>query len=177
MLVGVVHNAVDVKFDAMAGLEFEANEDGVFEWIKAEGEYETFVHLADNTQVFHIGANPLQDIAAAIGDLRAESLGVNNLLVTNRPAANDSIAAIDRAIGAVSSERSKLGAVQNRLEHTINNLGVAAENLTAAESRIRDLDFAMEMIEFTRNQIMLQAGTAMLAQANMKPQTVLMLLG
>ena len=179
MLVGVVHKAVDVKFDPMAGLVFEAGEDGVFHWTKLEapGVYETYVHLADNTQVFHIGANPLQDIAAAVGDLRAEALGINNLLVTNRPAANHSIAAIDRAIGSVSSERSKLGAVQNRLEHTINNLGVAAENLTAAESRIRDLDFAMEMIEFTRNQIMLQAGTAMLAQANMKPQTVLMLLG
>ncbi len=180
MLVGVVHSAVDVKFDAMAGLTFGINEsdaEGVFQWSQSPDSYETFVHLADNTQVFHIGANPLQDIAAAIGDLRAEALGVNNLLVTNRPVANQAIATIDRAIGQVSSERSKLGAVQNRLEHTINNLGVAAENLTAAESRIRDLDFAMEMIEFTRNQIMMQAGTAMLAQANMKPQSVLMLLG
>lgn len=176
MLVGRVHKNVDVKFDAMAGVAFGSN-DGKFNWSAATSSYETFVHLADNTQVFHIGANPLQDIAASVGDLRAEAIGVNNILVTDRGLANQSIATLDRAIGQVSSERSKLGAVQNRLEHTINNLGVAAENLTAAESRIRDLDFAMEMIEFTRNQIMMQAGTSMLAQANMKPQSVLMLLG
>ena len=177
MLIGVVHQNVDVKFDAMAGIDFGINDDNVFGWDSSTSAYTTFVHLADNTMVFHIGANPLQDVAAGIGDLRAEALGVDNILVTNRGAANAAISTIDNAIGRVSSERSKLGAIQNRLEHTINNLGVAAENLTAAESRIRDLDFAMEMIEFTRNQIMMQAGTAMLAQANMKPQTVLMLLG
>jgi flagellin len=178
MLIGVVHENVDVKFDAMAGLDFAIDgDDGkTFEW-SAGDAHETYVHLADRTQVFHIGANRFQDIGAAIGDMRAEALGVSNILVTNRLAANDAIDTIDRAIGRVSSERSKMGALQNRLEHTINNLGVSAENLTAAESRVRDLDFAMEMIEFTRNQIMMQAGTSMLAQANMKPQSVLMLLG
>lgn len=178
MLIGAVHQNVDVKFDPMAGIEFGIDgESGVFGWSESAEAYTTYVHLADNTMVFHIGANPLQDVAAGIGDLRAEALGVDNILVTNRGAANAAISTIDSAIGRVSSERSKLGAIQNRLEHTINNLGVAAENLTAAESRVRDLDFAMEMIEFTRNQIMMQAGTAMLAQANMKPQSVLMLLG
>ncbi|MGI6555698.1 MAG: flagellin, partial [Bacillota bacterium] len=80
------------------------------------------------------------------------------------------------AIEAVSTERSKLGAYQNRLEHTINNLGTSAENLTAAESRIRDVDMAKEMMEFTKNNIISQAATAMLAQANMMPQLVLQLL-
>ncbi|WP_341271085.1 flagellin [Syntrophomonas wolfei] len=109
--------------------------------------------------------------------MRARALGVNNILVTDRDHATASISKLDAAIQRVSSERSKMGALQNRLDHTINNLGVASENLTAAESRIRDLDFAKEMMSFTRSQIMLQAGTAMLAQANMKPQSVLQLLG
>ncbi|ADI02652.1 flagellin domain protein [Syntrophothermus lipocalidus DSM 12680] len=77
----------------------------------------------------------------------------------------------------VSAERARLGAIQNRLEHTINNLGTALESLTAAESRIRDVDMAREMMEFTKNNILQQAGTAMLAQANQQPQSVLQLLG
>ncbi|MGE5560899.1 MAG: flagellin, partial [Chloroflexota bacterium] len=83
---------------------------------------------------------------------------------------------IQSALDRVSSQRANLGAVQNRLDHTIANLSTAAENLSAAESRIRDVDMASEMVTFTRNQILLQAGTAMLAQANQKPQAVLQLL-
>lgn len=174
LLVGVVHPHVDVKFDPMAGIRVELD-GNTFEWQSGATD-SIFIHLSDNTMVFHIGANPLQDVGAAIGDMSAEALGIDNILVTNRMSANRALTQIDYAIGRVSSERAKLGAVQNRLEHTINNLGVAAENLSAAESRVRDLDFALEMVEFTRNQIMMQAGTAMLAQANMKPQSVLMLL-
>ena len=175
LLVGVVHPNVDVKFDPMAGITVDASE-GDFKWDTADEPSRIFIHLSDNTMVFHIGANPLQDVGAAIGDMSAEALGVDNILVTNRESANRALSQIDYAIATVSSERAKLGAVQNRLEHTINNLTVAAENLAAAESRVRDLDFALEMVEFTRNQIMTQAGTSMLAQANMKPQSVLMLL-
>jgi len=83
---------------------------------------------------------------------------------------------IDAAINKVSEQRANLGAVQNRLEHTINNLGTSSENLTAAESRIRDVDMAKEMMTFTKNNILQQAATAMLAQANAQPQTVLQLL-
>lgn len=179
MLVGTVHQNVDVEFDNMTGIQVA--------WNTATKNFDltggfankdtTFVHIADNTMVFQIGANPLQDVGASIGDMRARALGVNNILVTDRAHANDSISKIDSAIQRVSSERSKMGALQNRLDHTINNLGVASENLTAAESRIRDLDFAKEMMAFTKAQIMLQAGTAMLAQANAKPQSVLQLLG
>jgi len=97
--------------------------------------------------------------------------------VLSQTEANEAIETIQAALNDVSTERSKLGAVQNRLEHTIANLGVAAENLTAAESRIRDVDMAQEMMEFTRNQILIQAGTAMLANANVRPQSVLQLLG
>jgi flagellin len=84
---------------------------------------------------------------------------------------------VDDAIATVSETRGNLGALQNRLEHTIQNLSVSKENLASSESRIRDTDMASEMMEFTRNQIMQQAGTAMLGQANMVTQSVLQLLG
>jgi len=179
LLVGTVHQNVDVEFDNMTGIKLAWNTDTKnFDLTGGFASKDTtFVHIADNTMVFQIGANPLQDVGASIGDMRARALGVNNILVTDRAHAADSITKIDSAIQRVSSERSKMGALQNRLDHTINNLGVASENLTAAESRIRDLDFAKEMMAFTKAQIMLQAGTAMLAQANAKPQSVLQLLG
>ncbi len=108
-------------------------------------------------------------------DEDAESLqGID--VSSSQQAANDAIAAIDDAIVLVSAERSKLGAMQNRLEHTIANLGTAAENLQAAESRIRDLDMAEEIMVLTKNNILQQAATAMLAQANIAPQSVLQLL-
>ncbi len=96
--------------------------------------------------------------------------------ISTQEAADAAITKFQAAIDNVSSERSKLGAVQNRLEHTINNLGASSENLTAAESRIRDVDMAKEMMEFTKNNILSQAAQAMLAQANQQPQGVLQLL-
>lgn len=103
--------------------------------------------------------------------------GLTNIIdVSNRDAADAAIATIDAAVGLVSTERSNLGSVQNRLEHTINNLTATAENLSAAESRIRDVDMAEEMMEFTKNNILSQAATAMLAQANQMPNSVLQLL-
>ena len=97
--------------------------------------------------------------------------------VSSQAAADKAITIINDALETVSAERSKLGAMQNRLEHTIANLGTSAENLQAAESRIRDLDMAEEIMAFTKNNILQQAATAMLAQANMAPQSVLQLLG
>jgi len=91
--------------------------------------------------------------------------------------ANQAISTINKAINDLSTQRSQLGAWQNRLEHTISNLNNAAENLQAAESRIRDVDMAEEIMAFTKNNILQQAATAMLAQANMAPQSVLQLLG
>ena len=91
-------------------------------------------------------------------------------------AASANLTIVQTAINIVSEKRSNLGAVQNRLEHTINNLGASSENLTAAESRIRDVDMAKEMMEFTKNNILTQAAQAMLAQANQMPQGVLQLL-
>lgn len=128
---------------------------------------------------FQIGANANQLITVNIGAMNTSALGIDgtNIGVGSAASATASISVIDAALNVVSTQRSNLGAIQNRLEHTINNLNVASENLAAAESRIRDVDMAKEMSNFTRTQILTQAGTAMLAQANMKPQTVLKLLG
>ncbi|HBC93774.1 MAG TPA: flagellin [Pelotomaculum sp.] len=101
---------------------------------------------------------------------------VGGVDISTQKAANTAITNINNAIEAVSAERSKLGAYQNRLEHTINNLGTSSENLTASESRIRDVDMAKEMMEFTKNNILSQAAQAMLAQANQQPESVLQLL-
>jgi flagellin len=116
---------------------------------------------------------------AATGDLAIAGAGVTGTATFNATAASGASAgidAIDLAIKTVSSTRADLGAIQNRFDHTINNLNVAVENLTASESRIRDADMAQEMVQFTRNQILSQAGTAMLAQANQASQGVLSLL-
>ncbi|MGI6037842.1 MAG: flagellin [Limnochordia bacterium] len=111
------------------------------------------------------------------GEKVADAEAWGGIDVSSRAAANRAVTDIQTAIDKVSAERSKLGAVQNRLEHTIANLGTSAENLQAAESRIRDLDMAEEIMAFTKNNILQQAATAMLAQANMAPQSVLQLLG
>jgi len=174
-LIGIIHENVDVKFASDANVSASYS-DGEFV-LNPGDDYSTAVHLADNTQVFQIGANELQNMGAAIGRMDAEALGVQSVLVTDAFSAGRSITKIDEAISRVSSLRSDLGAVQNRLEHTINNLGVAAENITASESRIRDVDMAAEMMEFTKLNILTQASTAMLAQANSQPQSVLQLIG
>ncbi|MFY9175325.1 MAG: flagellin, partial [Peptococcia bacterium] len=128
---------------------------------------------------FQIGANAQQSLNIKIDTAMSSSgLSVNEIDVTDftTTSFDDQLAAIDSAINTVSNTRSYLGANQNRLEHTIINLQTSAENLTAAESRIRDVDMAAEMMEFTRQSILAQAGTAMLAQANQRPQSVLQLL-
>ena len=131
---------------------------------------------------FQVGANAEQSVTQSFSQVSAAVLGVGEAAVNVNPAEGDpdidgALEAIDAAITTVSENRAELGAFQNRMESTIRNLSVAVENLSAAESRIRDTDMALEMVEFTRNQILSQAGTAMLAQANMAPQSVLSLLG
>ena len=127
-------------------------------------------------KVFHIGANKGQSIEVSIKSMTAEDLSIEAINLATQTGANDAIETIQTAIDLVSAERAMLGAVQNRLEHTINNLGTSSENLTAAESRIRDVDMAAEMMDFTKNNILTQAAQAMLAQANQQPQGVLQLL-
>ena len=126
---------------------------------------------------FQIGANAGEVLNVAVSqDFSAGSLGVSGLDFSSLTGASAALSSIDAAITTVSNSRANLGAVQNRFEHTIANLSVAAENLSASESRIRDTDMAQEMVSFTRAQILSQAGTAMLAQANSAPQSVLSLL-
>ncbi|MCG7407985.1 flagellin [Paenibacillus sp. ACRRX] len=128
---------------------------------------------------FQVGANKDETIKLTLTKATAKDLGVDKLDklddASNAKAAGN-LEKVQEAINKVSENRSGLGAVQNRLEHTINNLGTTAENLQAAESRIRDVDMAKEMSTFTKNNILNQAATAMLAQANQQPQGVLQLL-
>jgi len=131
------------------------------------------------TLSFQIGANATQKLDVKFNGMTDVDLKVvvgTDVKLDTHANASASITKINDAIELVSAERSKLGANQNRLEHTINNLGTSAENLTAAESRIRDVDMAKEMMEFTKNNILTQAAQAMLAQANQQPQGVLQLL-
>ena len=128
-----------------------------------------------------VGANAKQSMSIEIGDMRAEALGIkddagNSLSVKSAEDANKAIEAFDAALNAVSSQRANLGAVQNRLEYTISNLDNTAENLTSAESTLRDVDMAKEMMEYSKNNILNQAAQAMISQANQQPQNVLQLL-
>jgi len=174
-MLGMVYKNVDVKFDTNFATT-AVFQSGKF-YASAGASANTFIHLVDSSQVFQIGANELQNMNAAVGDMRTAALNINNILVTDIESAGKTITKLDQAIARVSAQRSSLGAVQNRLEHTIANLGVASENISASESRIRDADMAKEMMEFTRLSILSQSTTAMLAQANQQPQQVLQLLG
>ena len=127
---------------------------------------------------FQIGANGVEDqrVTLSVGDMSSTSIGVGGADVSTQDAANKAIDMVDSAVKTVSMQRAGLGALQNRLEYTVNNLTTTNENLTAAESQIRDTDMATEMINYTKNNILQQASQAMLAQANQQPQAILQLL-
>jgi flagellin len=125
------------------------------------------------TLTFQVGANSGQTLSVSLASMGSSALGVSGLNLTSAAA---SITSLDAAISSVSTQRGNFGAVENRLEHTISNLSVSQENLSASESRIVDTDMASEMTNFSKQQILEQAGTAMLAQANQMPQNVLTLL-
>ncbi|WP_338835755.1 flagellin [Neomoorella thermoacetica] len=131
---------------------------------------------SETVSVSSTGVSSYAAVTGANGTVTKAAFVAAGIDVSTQAAANAAITTIDEAIKKVSAERSKLGAIQNRLDHTISNLSVASENLTAAESRIRDVDMAQEMMNYTKNQILSQAGTAMLAQANQLPSTILQLL-
>ena len=131
---------------------------------------------------FHIGANMDQRVRAYVGTMTAKALGVRDigdesiLTIDTPETANRAIGTLDEAIKKINKQRADLGAYQNRLEMSVVGINIAAENLQASESRIRDVDMAKEMVEYTRNQILTQSGTAMLAQANQQTQSVMSLL-
>jgi flagellin len=136
----------------------------------------TSTNAAGTGGVFQVGSNSGDTVGVNITAVSSSALGVNAILVNTDANAAAAITAIDAAISSVSGTRGALGAMQNRFESMINNLSVTTENLQASESRIRDLDMANEMVAFTKNQVLQQAGTAMLSQANQIPQTILTLL-
>ena len=144
---------------------------------KGTGDTNFRLRVVDNSPMLQIGANEGQNMQVAIGDMSARALGIDRLDMSTVKGAQDAIGKLGNALSRVSAERSKLGAYSNRLDYTMNNLENTATNLSDAESRIRDVDMASEMINFTSAQIMQQAGTAMLAQANSMGQSVLSLLG
>ena len=138
------------------------------------------MNLLDGTfknKNLQVGSLSGQSIGISISNMNAQSLGVSGLKVSSFGQAGAAMSKIQAAIDTVSTQRSKLGALQNRLEHTINNLDTTAENTQSAESRIRDTDMAAEMVQYSKNNILSQAGQSMLAQANQSNQGVLSLLG
>jgi len=139
-------------------------------------------NIITSSMWFHIGANMDQRERVFIGTMTSKALGVRNvgseeiMSLSTPENANRSIGVLDASLKKINKQRADLGAYQNRLEHAIKGIDIGAENLQAAESRIRDADMASEMVEYTKNRILVQASSAMLAQANQKTQTVLQLL-
>ena len=166
------------EIDALTGLSFTviAAKDNSGEFVDGKSKSTTFE--GSDSVTFQIGANGSADqkVSVGVADMSSKGIGIANISVATQDLANNAIDAIDKAINFVSSTRADLGAVQNRLEYTVKSLSTTAENLTAAESRIRDTDMAKEMSEMTKNNILQQAAQAMLSQANSMPQGVLQLL-
>ena len=150
---------------------------------KADGKFVAYAEKAFDLKAgtgltLQIGdtADDFNQLKVEVGSMKAKSLGIDTIDISTQSGAQTAVSKIKDAINSVSSTRGDLGAIQNRLEHTINNLSVTTENMTAAESRIRDTDMADEMMAYTKNNILVQAAQAMLAQANQVPQGVLQLL-
>ncbi|MBF0508908.1 MAG: hypothetical protein HQK57_08290, partial [Deltaproteobacteria bacterium] len=168
---------VDIKFSPTVGVNTTWNANtGSFDFASDGQAHSMVLHVVDKHVNLAVGANAGQNISTSIGEVDTASLGLDNVLMVDPTLAQRSISKIDHAINMVSSQRSKLGAVMNRLDYTVNNLSVMSQNMTAAESSITDLDMAQGVAAMTKYQIMNQAGTAMLAQANQLPQSLLTLL-
>ena len=177
---GTVTDADQIK-KVKALLSFQIDGDTMqFDATKtvAEGSGTLAANGGASSLVLQIGDtnDSYNNLAIGIESMSATGLEINDIDISTRDGAADAIEKIKTAINTVSTQRGKLGAIQNRLEHTINNLGITNENITAAESRIRDVDMAKEMMTFTKNNVLMQSAQAMLAQANTQPQSVLQLL-
>ena len=167
---------IDIEVDAMAGLSANWDEN-TKQFITARKEvYSAYLHLKNNGTVFQVGANEGEDFIVQLGDSSSNALGISAVNVLTRETASHAISTIDNAINKISSQRAKIGAYENALEHTMTNLTTTSLNLTNAESRIRDADMSKSMMELVKLQILNQSGTSMLSQANQLPQSVLSLL-
>lgn len=180
----------DFSVELTAPVTPDANADGKIVFTKSDttgvavsitdgaGVGKDLVAKSGKGLTFQIGANGVEDqrVTLNVDDMSSKAIGVANADVSTQDAANKAIEMVDSAVKTVSMQRAGLGALQNRLEYTVNNLTTTNENLTAAESQIRDTDMATEMINYTKNNILQQASQAMLAQANQQPQAILQLL-
>jgi flagellin len=177
---GALHENIDIRLINNFAIGVNASNlrtDGYGTYVFEESGRNSFVvHIAANSAVLQIGANQGENMVISFGNISASALGVDKVSVRDRELAARATTLIDNAISKVSTKRARLGAYQNRLEHTITNLTAASTNTAAAESRIRDADMAKEMINLTRLNILSQADNSMLGQANQLPQNVLMLL-
>lgn len=172
-------DGVEIVLDSRAGVDESWNttkEQVDFTTNAAAAKENFYLHIVDNSTDLQIGANAGQTLAVSIPQLDVTGLGLDNITMVSQDLAQAAIPDIDAAISQVVSVRATIGAQVNRLEHTIANLDTAEENMTSAESRIRDLDMAEEMSTFTRYQMLAQAGVSMLAQANQIPQMAMQLL-
>ena len=173
------HGGTGMQFSANAGNSLEAN---YFETKVGDSltfvfsKYSPAANSLNDSIMAQVGANSGQTTWVSIGDMRARALGIDKIDISTKWGAAVAIETVNNALQKVSHQRAFLGAMQNRLEHTIKNLDTASENLQASESRIRDVDMAKEIMEYTKNSILQQAAQAMLAQANQTPQSVLQLL-
>ncbi len=164
----LIHIAADINHKT--GLAMRVNEDGDGIIVQAPKVGNGLTMQVGDTN------DAWNKITVSVDDMSSAGLGISNISMATQEAAANALEKINKAIEKVSVNRGNLGALQNRLEYTINNLNVTSENMTAAESRIRDVDMAKEMMQFTKNNVLSQAAQAMLAQANMQPQNVLQLL-
>ncbi len=166
-----------LSLDVSSGVNVAANFGLSSATSYGSGDSSFKLHVVDTKAQLQIGADSGDNVRIGISNMSTKALGLDKIDLTSIDGAEKSLEKLNQALDKVSSERSKLGAYQNRLEYTINNLQNTGSNLASAESRIRDVDMAQEMIEFTRNQIVNQAGISMLTQANVIPQNALSLLG
>ncbi len=177
-LRGIWGDAVRLRLGSLLGVAGSQYSEASGRFITAvEPEIFRTVHLADNSTVLQIGANEGEDVLLNFGAMDTKTLGIGGIKVTDRMSAGRSITLVDQAIDRVSRQRATIGSLVNRLGHATASLSVASENLSAADSRLRDLDYAKEMMNFVRIQILVQANNSMMAQANQLPRNVLALLG
>lgn len=172
-----VISGVDVEIRGDADTRVEWNDARKrFDIASGFGKSVKYLHVVDNSLNLQIGPNAGHRLEARIGSVTRTALGLDNIILISRDVAEEALTKVDYAVDYVNSQRARLGAYINRLNTTVSILDVTQENLTASESRIRDVDMAAQTADFTRDQVLVQASTAMLAQANTLPQTVLRLL-
>jgi flagellin-like hook-associated protein FlgL len=177
-LHGIWGDSIRLGFDPLLGVIGirYSEQTGRFLTATSSQVYRT-VHLADSSTILQIGANQGEDLLLSLGAVNSETLGVNNVRVTSRDGAGRAITTVDKAIDRVSRYRAQIGALTNRLEHATSALVAGSENLSDADSRLRDVDYAKEMMNYVRISVLVQANTSMMMQANQLPRNVLTLLG